>query len=29
MVDHDVAEIDVATLTVGRYFTGVGTINLL
>jgi DNA-binding beta-propeller fold protein YncE len=28
MVDHDVAEIDVATLTVGRYFMGVGTINL-
>jgi YVTN family beta-propeller protein len=26
--DHDVAEIDVATLTVSRYFSGVGTINL-
>jgi DNA-binding beta-propeller fold protein YncE len=26
--DNDVAEIDVATLTVRRYFAGVGTINL-
>jgi DNA-binding beta-propeller fold protein YncE len=28
MLDHDVAEIDVGSLTVTRYFTGVGTINL-
>jgi DNA-binding beta-propeller fold protein YncE len=28
VLDHDVAEIDVATLTVRRYFAGVGTINL-
>jgi DNA-binding beta-propeller fold protein YncE len=28
MPDNDVAEIDVATLSVSRYFSGVGTINL-
>jgi DNA-binding beta-propeller fold protein YncE len=28
LADHDVAEIDAATLTVSRYFSGVGTINL-
>ncbi len=27
MSDHDVAEIDTATLTVARYFDGVGTVN--
>ena len=28
MPDNDVAEIDVATMTTGRYFTRVGTVNL-
>jgi YVTN family beta-propeller protein len=28
VADHDVAEIDTSTLSVSRYFTGVGTINM-
>src|SRR5262245_13953056 len=28
VADHDVGEIDTSSLTVSRYFTGVGTINL-